>query len=303
MKKFIKNLLLFGVLFFFFDKIFIVFLAISPTKEIDKRLESVLNGKLNKEIIVLGSSRGARNIIASEIEKKTGHSAYNLSYPGSDIEFHEFIIRSLVKYNKTPKAVILSLDYPMAFLPDSILNFRLDRMYPLVKYNYINDELVARGEKNKLMSYLFALHRMNKSNIDIRQKKFSALDTIFPDGSMPISFQRHDEDWSPSATLYKYNKKNELKVKLECFKKIRAICKEKNIKLILVLPPFFDTMDPKFKERVLQLSENNSDFFEFNHQNPIYKSKDYYYDRTHLNNKGAKIFSNELADYLNGIKL
>ena len=297
MKKFLQNLLIFGLLFFVLDKIFIFFIAVSPDKEVDKRLELLINGKVNKELVVLGSSRGARNIIASEIEKKTGHSAYNLAYPGSDIEFHEFIVRSLLKFNNAPKVILLSVDYPMALLPDSILNFRLDRMYPLVKYNYINDELIARGEKNIIASNLFALSRMNKTNFDIRQKKFTALDTLYADGSMPISFQKPNEDWSPSKGSA-YNQKRELQVKVACFQKIIALCQEKNIKLIIIQPPLLDDMDDAFKKRLQQLSHFKVPFLEYNTQNPVYKNKEYFYDKTHLNRKGAMIFTDEIADYI-----
>lgn len=303
MKKFLKSILIFGLLFFVVEKAFIFFIMVSPEKEVDKRLELLVNGKINKEIVVLGSSRGARNIIASEIEKKTGHSAYNLAYPGSDIEFHEFIARTLLKFNKPPKVILLSVDYPTAFLPDSILNFRLERLYPLVKYDYINEELVARGEKNEIMSHLFALSRMNKSNLDVRQKHFTVLDTLFADGSMPISFQKEGEDWTPSTTIKKYDSKKELEVKLKCFKSIIALCKEKNVQLVIVQPPLFDPIDREFTQRLKQLTHNEIPFFEYNNQNPIYKNKDYYYDRTHLNRKGAMIFTDELVHYLNTSKI
>jgi hypothetical protein len=39
-----------------------------------------MDGKINKDIIFNGSSRGARDIIASQIERETGQTAYNLSY-------------------------------------------------------------------------------------------------------------------------------------------------------------------------------------------------------------------------------
>lgn len=303
MKKFIKNTLIFGLVFFILDKVFIFFILASPEKEVDKRLELLVNGKINKEIIILGSSRGARNIIASEIEKKTGHSAYNLAYPGSDIEFHEFIARTLLEFNKKPKVVLLSVDYPMALLPDSILNFRLDRLYPLVKYQYINEELINRGEKNYISSNLFALARMNKTNFDIRQKKFTALDTLYPDGSMPISFQKPDEDWTPSTGFAKYDSSRELKIKLKCFTKIVCMCREMNIKVVIIQPPLFDQMNPAFRQRLKKITLNNYPFFDYNKQNPIYKNKDYYYDRTHLNRKGATIFTDEIAQYLNQNKL
>ncbi len=298
MKRFLKNILIFGLLFFLIDKLFIYFIVVSPQKEVDKRLELLVNGKINKEIVILGSSRGARNIIASEIEKKTGHTAYNLAYPGSDIEFHEFVTRTLLKFNKAPKVILLSVDYPMAFLPNSILNFRLDRLYPLVKYSYINNELIDRGERNIITSNLFALSRMNKTNFDIRQKQFTALDTLYDDGSMPISFQKENEDWTPDATTEKYSSKKELAIKVRCFKKIMALCREKNIKLIIVQPPLFDPMDNGFRLRLEQLTHNTVPFFDYNKQNPIYSDKNYFYDRTHLKRNGAIIFTDEIVQYL-----
>lgn len=297
MKRFLKNIVIFGLLFFVFDKIFLFFIFASPQKEVDERLELMVNGKVNKEIIILGSSLGARNIIASEIEKKTAHSAYNLAYPGSNIEFHEFALRTLLKFNKAPKVVLLPVDYPMAFLPDTILNFRLERLYPLVRYNHINDELVARGERNFIASHLFVLGRINKSNLKLRQKRFNASDTLFADGSMPIRFQRKNADWTIKKFV-KYDATKELAVKLECFKKIIEMCKAKNIQLMLVRTPSLNEADPTFNKRIIELAGSEIPFLDYNHQNPVYRNTDYYYDKNHLNRKGAMVFSDEIAQYL-----
>ncbi|MGV3697909.1 hypothetical protein [Flavobacterium sp.] len=298
MERFIKNILIFALVFFILEKAFIYFILVSPQKEVDRRLEFLVEGKINKEIVILGSSRGARNIIASEIEQETGHTAYNLAYPGSDIEFHEFVVRTLLKFNKAPKVILLSVDYPMALQPDSVLNFRLERLYPLVKYNYVNAELVERGDKNLITSNLFALGRINKTNFNIKQKKFTPLDTLYEDGSMPISFRKKDEDWSVSKAARPYNPKTEVKSKVDCFRKIVAMCREKNIKLIIIQPPLFDAMDSGFRARLVELTGNTIPFFDYNRQNPIYTNKDYYYDRTHLNRKGALIFTEEIIQYL-----
>ena len=110
MKKFLIQILLFSFTFFLFEKVFYVSLYVSPKLEIDKRLEYIINGNMNKDLIVLGSSRGARNIIASQIEDSLNISSYNLSYPGSDIEFHKFLLQSLIKYNEKPKIVLLVVD-------------------------------------------------------------------------------------------------------------------------------------------------------------------------------------------------
>ena len=85
MVRFAKKLLLFAAIFLIFDKLFLIVANKSAEAEIDKRLEYLVNGQINKDIVVIGSSRGARDIIAGQIEEKTGLSAYNMCYPGSNV--------------------------------------------------------------------------------------------------------------------------------------------------------------------------------------------------------------------------
>lgn len=303
MKKFLVTLVVFLVLFLAFDRLFLFFVYNSPSKEVDRRLEFVLDGKINKDIIILGSSKGARDIIASQLEKKTYHSAYNLSYPGSDVQFHEFLLRALIKFNSKPKMVILTVDNPIEVLPDSLITFRLDRLYPLVKFDYVNQELVDRNEKNEILSKLFVLHRITKGIFDIRQKKFTALDTLLKDGSMPISFQKENEDWNERMDNTTYPQQKESEIKLQCLQKIIAICKQNNIQLLLVSPPMFRGVNPMFKNRMLEIAGNNASFYEFDTQNPVYKDKNYFFDLNHLQRNGAVIFTTELSNYLNKTKL
>lgn len=298
MKKFLITVVVFLALFLAFDRLFLFFVYNSPSTEVDRRLQLVLDGKINKDIIILGSSKGARDIIASQLEKETNHSAYNLSYPGSDVEFHEFLLRTLIKFNKKPKMVILTVDNPIEVLPDSLITFRLDRLYPLVKYDYVNQELVGRNEKNEILSKLFVLHRINKGNFDIRQKKFTAMDTLLSDGSMPISFQKENIDWNEEVNNVTYPQQKESKVKLFCLEKIIATCKRNKIKLLLVSPPMFKGTNPMFKKRMLEITGKHAVFYEFDTQNQSYKDKNNFFDLNHLKENGAAAFTTEIANYL-----
>ena len=57
MKKFAAKLLLFAVIFLIYDKLFIIVVNRSAETEVDKRLEYLVNGDINKDIIVIGSSK------------------------------------------------------------------------------------------------------------------------------------------------------------------------------------------------------------------------------------------------------
>lgn len=298
MKKFIYTLLLFVTAFIILDKIFFFFIYLAPNSEVDKRLEHLITGKINKECIVLGSSRGARNIIAKQIEKGTGLSTYNLSYPGSNIEFHEFLLRSLLKFNQKPKIVLLAVDDPSELLPSESIKFRLDLLYPIVKYTYINNELIARGEKNYL-SKILCLSRINKSNFDLRKKHFSALDTIIDCGSMPISFQRENRIFKYDTINQYYLIENELTNKVNAFTNFQQMCNNNGIKLYVVFSPNFQQHNFLFEKRIKELTNNNLGYFIYDFSNIIYKDKSYFYDEGHLQTKGARIFTDELVKFLN----
>jgi len=297
MKKFLIRILVFGISFFLIEKIFYLLLLVSPSLEKDNRLEKIINGKINKELIVMGSSRGARNIIAGQIEDSLGISSYNLSYPGSDIEFHEFLLESLLKFNKPPKIVLLAIDDPSELLPSESIKFRFDRLYPLAKYSYIHKEMIKRGEKDFLSNF-FALSRINKYNFYIVKKHFNALDTIRDCGSMPISFQRKNRNFNYKSIENEYQSSNELFNKVEAFLKFQQKCISNNIELYMIFSPNFQPHNPSFEKRLIELSYPEVSFFVYDTINSIYRNNSYFYDEAHLQTNGAIIFTNEIINYL-----
>jgi hypothetical protein len=297
MNKFLNRILLFGFAFFILDKFFCIFLFTSPHFEADKRLELILNGKINKEVMVMGSSRGAYNIIAGQIEKETSMSAYNISYPGSNIEFHKFLLETLLKYNKKPKIIILSLDNPAEFLLDKTLNFRLDRLYPLVKYNYIVKELIDRKDKNQLAQFL-CVARLNKGNFSLSKKRIPIESPFLPCGSMPFVHQKSENMLVYKTGLDFYPIQKEVEIKIKTFLEFQSICDKNRIKLIYCFAPNYRTYSPHLQNRIMQISKSKPFFFVYDTTNVKYKNKDYFYDESHLNLTGAKLFTSELIQYI-----
>ena len=298
MKKLLTNLFLFGIVFFVIDKFFYIFLFTSPNLEVDKRLELLINGKINKEIVVMGSSRGAYDIIASQIEKETNQSCYNISYPGSNIEFHEFLLKTLLKFNKKPKIIILPIDDPSELLFDKTLNFRFERLYPLVKYNYITNELIKQKEKSQLARIL-CLARLNRGNFSFKKKKISIESPILACGSMPFINQLNRGKFNFYKHLKKYSKKNEKQSKVKAFLQFQDICIKNNIKLIYCFTPNFRPYNQDLEKRIIKNSSKENKFFVYDTLNQLYKKEEYFYDESHLNIKGAKLYTSELSNFLN----
>jgi hypothetical protein len=300
MRNIIRKLLVFIALFLVFDKLFIIIAHLSAESEIDKRLELVLQGKMNKDILIIGSSRGARDILADQIEEETGLSAYNLCYPGSNVEFHEFILRAILKYNKPPKSALLFVDDDTYFYEDKTesIIFRKDRLYPLVKYSYIRSELIKLGEKDKFLSQFLVLHQLNKANFDIRKKHFTPFDTIVNHGSMPITWRTPGADRHLVISERTYSKTGEMPEKLNAFKEIIDKCRSYEIDLVIVFPPLNRPHSASFESRIRELAGNNAQIYLYNSDNPIYKNVNFYHDGGHLLLSGARIFTSEISHFI-----
>ncbi|SEP54894.1 hypothetical protein [Flavobacterium urocaniciphilum] len=298
MKKFLLRISLFVLVLFIVDKGFYYFLYKAPELEYDQRLEKVINGKINKDIIVLGSSRGAGNIIASQIEKETNLSSYNLSYIGSNVLFQEFILKSVLKFNKKPKKVILSIDNTYEFVFEKTLNFKFDKLYPLSKYNYINNELIDRKERS-IISKVFCLGRLSKNSFILKKEEIPTKNPILPCGSMPFVEKSKDTKIEFLKDIKKYDSKKELPEKLKAFKNIQTICKENNIQLIFALPPNFNEFNTDFEKRFRKLMLPENKIIIYNRKNPIYKNQEYYFDALHLFKNGATVFTSEISAFIN----
>lgn len=298
MKKFLIRVVLFGLVFFVLDKIFYIFLYTAPQLETDKRLELLLDGKINKEVIVMGSSRGAYNIIASQIEKETGKSAYNISYEGSNVQFHLFLLKTILKFNKKPETIVLSIDNPYEFLNEKTLNFRYDRLYPLEKYNYINDELIKQNDKSKL-SWFFCLARLNRSNLTFAKKAPPVDSPMLSCGSTPFVKDSDKKEFIFNPTSERYPLEKELKDKKEAFLALQQLCYSNKITLIYCFAPNFRAYNPIVENRIRSMSRPENKFFVYDTTNLKYKNKEYFHDESHLNINGARLFTSELSKFIN----
>lgn len=300
LKQFILKVVLFLVISFLVDKVFIFVRDNTSKKEVDKRLEMILEGKMNKDILILGSSLGARNILAHRIEQQIGVSTYNLSYPGSNIDFHEFVLRQVLLNNDKPSLIILTIDNPSQFIENNTIVFRSDRLYPLVKYQSIRSELVEREHKSKLLSELFVLYTLKLSQFDLRKKKFSSKDKILSCGSMPLDFQNNyfsssKNQGNISIDYSIYDEDVFLKNKFDSFVQI---CKKNKINLLIAFSPKYKEKSYKFIDRFEKEYKNDVFFVSYDTTNIIYDNKSFYHDKVHLLTKGAEFYTDEIIRHI-----
>lgn len=294
MKQFLVKILIFGSLFFIVEKGFYLIVKKASEKEYDKRLELIIKGEMEKDILIIGSSRGANNISAKQLEAQTMLNTYNLSYRGSDVMFHEFILKTVLKYNKKPKKVLLFIDNGYQFIEEQSLNFRFDRLKPLKKYNYINNQLIQRNQSSYFSKFLYAL-RLNKTDFSFKKLNVKEVNIMTTHGSKMLRVKPNDS-LQYLKKIKKFTDKEDA-TKIESFKSIQNICKHNNIALYFVFSPGFKTFNTvaynRFKTFV------NPEEHVIVYDTTRYKDKNLFRDHGHLFKNGAKLFTKEVSAFIN----
>jgi hypothetical protein len=296
MKRFLKHILFFGLLFFTIEKGLYFFIQNAPNKEYDKRLELVLQGKMEKDIIIIGSSRGANNISAKQMEDETGLSTYNLSYRGSNIIFHQFILETLLLYNKKPQKVLLVIDDEYEFLMDHSLSFRFDRLYPLKNYSYINNKLIDSKKKSYVSKFLYAA-KIDREDFSLAPKRVYPINQMTSHGSKLLP-KKENNDLEFINVSKNYNTLQEESSKIRSFKAIQEMCSSKGIDLYFVFTPDFKSFNESFLKRFEKLVKKKEHLIVYDTLDKRYKDYTIFRDQTHMCSEGAAIFTSELSQFM-----
>lgn len=301
MTKFLYKIIAFAIFFFVLDKLFLFWEAKMPELEYDQRLERLIIGNIQQEVLILGSSRGARGILGNTLEGATGYTTYNLSYPGSDILFHQFMLEKCLEKTEA-KLIVLVLDDPGAFYDYESINFRYDKLYPLTFYPEIRKDLVKRDKKiNYVVDWVVAYRVRETFPSNLKVKEKTANETIGTHGSMPLDFTKTEFKRKTLADAMLYEVERENEEKRTALVEMVQMAKRKKVKLLLVYPPNFYPPTSAFRTRIEALVGTDALIYAYNDSNSVYQDPSYFYDESHLKINGAKVFTEELSKEIKAI--
>ena len=300
MKKFIINITFITLLFVAVDKVFLFVEAKSPDLEFDQRLDKMMKGEMNYDLVIFGSSRSARAILASEVENELGVSSYNMSYQGSNTDFHEFIMRMYFTHNTVPKLVVLGMDDYNSFIREKTV-FRADKLYPFTKYPEIIQELVDRREKIAGISTILSSHRINRRALLFQKRKPTKFNRLTTHGSIIIEgseekFMANQVEFD-SLTI-KYPFKEESDTLIQKYSDMIALCDSFKTELLIVVPPNYRPFTKEFRTRLEQLTSNRARIYYCDEEKAVYKDKQNFYDAEHLNVQGARYYTEDFIAFV-----
>jgi len=248
------------------------------------------------DYVVLGSSRGLTTLDTKVLDSVWGTNGFNASLDGQNILGGVMMLEHLLANNTKFRVCILSLDigdvgkgfdqpssnsyrwitsinnryisnYFSAFDDTSSKLISASRFWPGFGFWYNNKKLVP--------AYLFSLYNNKARN------KFDASGN-FSYPALSIA----------TKTLKKKEGEKHLELKGLALEKIKTICEENNIQLLIYVAPYYGN----------KIAFSKSDIL-VNHSSLFFGADSLFYDDIHVNTLGRSLATLKFADSINGFDL
>ncbi len=294
MQKFLLKISLFLVLLFAADKGAYFLMVRFEDQLQDPRLLQIIQGEMERDLLVFGSSKGAKGISARQIADSTQLTTHNLSYNGGDLSWQVFLLKTVLKFNAAPQTILLTMDDPIEFYDHENYHFPSYNLYPLAHYNHYNNALISIEEHSPISRY-FLTARLKAGHFNSELDPVAAIDSVRPDGSQLTQLYSPQKLW---YGYFKYEPECDLEYKEGLLAEFEQICRDHHIQLILIYPPNFRNYNFAFWERIHELTGPQVLHHHYNVDDPKYGEPDFYYDADHLRRPGAEYFTAEVIEFL-----
>jgi hypothetical protein len=249
------------------------------------------------EIVIFGSSTANHHYYPNSFEKRMDLSLYNAGRDGSSIFYHYAVLKCILK-RYSPKIAIL--DFNIGEFKKDEQSY--DRISSLLPYYQNHPEIRAiiqqksQYEKYKIFSKIYPfnslLFTIAIGNSDLNKLRENIQSEV---GYLPLK-----RVWTRDITTDTSNKNYVIDSnKIDIFENFIRDCHNSDVKLYIVASPRF--LKYKFEDCSISIARDiakkfNVDFFNFSDDPDFLDHPELFADISHLNDTGAKIYSNKVID-------
>jgi hypothetical protein len=266
-----------------------------------------MQGRVNADILISGSSRATYHYDPRTIEATTGEKTFNIGRVGSQTDVQLAVLRAYLDHNKKPTIVIHNLDAFTFVMSREV--YDPAQYVPYLSYAELYEPL-HRIDRDMVKSrylplYGYIVEDMNFSWVE----GLKALVGWMPKENYYLGFCPRDREWSDDFEKFKAGNPNGASFAIEpggvkTLEELIQLCQKNGIQLILVYSPEYAGMQKMTNNRKQIFVQFNAlanryhvplwDFSDWKHS----ADQAYFYNSQHLNANGAKIFSQDVADRL-----
>ena len=265
----------------------------------------LFNSKINSDIVIYGGSRAFAHFNPKIIEDSLGLNTYNLGINGHNFYMEYLRHKILLKYNKKPKLIILSLDYNTLQKGKDLYNSK--QFLPYLKDP---DVRTATSTYNGFDYFDYHLPLIRYTG---RTKELGyAMSSLVHPGSKTSDYYKghkgRTKQWSEGVdAILESTKKITISFDSATVILFESFIKETikaGINLIFVYTPE-QIKGQKFvlnRDQMFSLFHYFSDtyhipFYDYSNDSICY-NKQYFYNSAHLNAEGADLFTREFIKNL-----
>ena len=265
----------------------------------------IVNGEINADIIIGGSSRALNNVDSRVIQDATGLSTFNIGINGSQTDMQVAVFKTYLRHNAKPSLLIHSLD---SF---TFVTSRDGVWLPSQYQPYLNEDAIYQAlsaidpntwKARYLPLYGYAAADMNFTWVTGARGLFG----WSPREDRYFGFQPRHAHWTGELARLRDNRPDGIGFKIEAegvrgFEELMGLCRDLGIRVLLVYSPVYYEMQAlennraeifgRFKEIAQRYDATLWDYS----GSPVCFRKDYFVNSQHLNAEGAAAFSADLA--------
>ena len=251
--------------------------------------------KVNEDILIIGSSKATHSYIPKMFEGSLHATAYNCGQDGCFFLYQNCIINMVVDKYK-PKMIIWDIQ-PSSF----------DVNNPIPEFQNIRYLSPYYGKSHWVTSYVNSEDSMMQFKMLSKMFEYNSklLNYIFPlisndegtqNGYIPLptegyNFPKMNNKISRKATYQPDS------YKLNLLAQTIKRCKSNNIKLVLIISPEYTSKSYSYEMSLKDIkkvvTESGNNCFDYSSNNKYMEDATLFKDASHLNNKGAKLFTRE----------
>ncbi|MBG6110548.1 hypothetical protein IWX84_001427 [Flavobacterium sp. CG_9.10] len=273
----------------------------------------IFEGKLQTDIVILGTSRAESHYDTEILNKITGLKTYNLGLSGTHYNLLKIRWEAYINRNIKPKIVILDIDDIALQDSEEIYDkFQYLPYYESEEYQKVSKDI----DKDFYFEKFFPIYKYRGYEMSIFNQMKSLKNNSFCSKSIN-GYVEHDINWIEKDYLnFKkillqdkmVQKKNQKinSIGLSVIEEIIQYCKVNKIKIYFIWSPSYyelQTYQLANKKNVNQLIKNISqkhriDYFNFSNDSLCLQKK-YFYNSAHMNKNGVAIFSRKIGELIN----
>lgn len=261
-------------------------------------------GKINSDVVIYGSSRAMVHLDPKIIGDSLSASAYNLGINGHNFWLQYYRHKEFMEHNKKPGLIIHSVDiFTLAKRKDL---FNMEQFLPYMLYDRDLQQWISTYTGFTWFDFNVPLIRYyGQFKVIGKVFKSTIAGEVMADSSRYMGFAAQNLYWNDDLEKAKrkfpdYRASVDPKSVL-LFDNYLKECIESDIPVVLVYSPEYKEGQDFVKNRdeIMNIffyfsAKYNIPFIDYSNDSISYK-KEYFYNASHLNAKGAELFTSKLV--------